>query len=108
MLAVGATGCVGPPCGRGRMVCGVMRVAYLVDIHGRFDAVAEVMGAIGSVDLLLIGGDITTGGTPDQAEAVIERWRQLAPRLLALAGNMDSAEIDARLSDLGVALDARG
>ena len=89
-------------------MCAVMRIAYLVDVHGRFDAVADAMGAIGEADLLLIGGDITTGGTPDDAAAAIEGWRPLAPRLLALAGNMDSPEIDARLSDLGVALDARG
>jgi Icc-related predicted phosphoesterase len=85
-----------------------MRIAYLVDVHGRYDAVADAMGAIGEADVLLIGGDITTGGTPDDAAAAIERWRPLAPRLLALAGNMDSPEIDARLSDLGVALDGRG
>jgi Icc-related predicted phosphoesterase len=85
-----------------------MRIAYVVDVHGRFDAVAEAMEVIGEADVLLIGGDITTGGTPDEAAAAVERWRPLAPRLLALAGNMDSPEIDARLSDLGVALDARG
>jgi uncharacterized protein len=89
-------------------MCGPMRIAYLVDVHGAFDAVPDAMGAIGEADLLLIGGDITTGGTPDQAAAAIERWRPLAPRLLALAGNMDSPEIDARLAELGVALDARG
>jgi Icc-related predicted phosphoesterase len=59
-------------------------------------------------DVLLIGGDITTDGAPDQAAAAIGRWRPLAPRLLAVAGNMDSPEIDERLSELGVALDARG
>lgn len=80
----------------------------MVDVHGRFDAVADAMKAVGDADLLIIGGDITTGGTPDQAAAAIERWRPLAPRLLALAGNMDSEEIDARLSDLGLGLDARG
>ncbi len=85
-----------------------MRIVYVVDVHGRFGAVADAMEAIGEADVLLIGGDITTGGTPDQATAAIERWRPLAPRLLALAGNMDSPQIDARLSDLGVALDARG
>jgi Icc-related predicted phosphoesterase len=85
-----------------------MRIVYVVDVHGRFEAVTEAMTAIGEADVLLIGGDITTGGTPDQATAAIERWRPLAPRLLALAGNMDSPQIDARLSDLGVALDARG
>jgi hypothetical protein len=85
-----------------------MRVAYLVDVHGRFEAVPQALAEIGDVDLLIVGGDITTGGTPDDAERAIESWRPLAPRLLALAGNMDSAAIDARLAELGVALDGRG
>jgi Icc-related predicted phosphoesterase len=85
-----------------------MRIAYVVDVHGRFDAVARVLARIGEVDVLLVGGDITTGGSPDDAERAIEGWRPLAPRLFALAGNMDSPAIDARLAELGVALDARG
>jgi uncharacterized protein len=84
------------------------RIAYLVDVHGRFDAVPEALAEIGDVDLLLIGGDITTGGTPDEAERAIESWRPLAPRLLAVAGNMDSQAIDTRLAELGVGLDSRG
>lgn len=83
-------------------------IAYLVDMHDRFEAVPEAIADIGAVDLLIVGGDITTGGSPDDAEAAIEQWRPLTPRLLALAGNMDSPAIDARLADLGVALDARG
>jgi Icc-related predicted phosphoesterase len=84
-----------------------MKIAFLVDVHDRFEAVPAAMREIGAVDLLIIGGDITTGGTPAQAARAIERWRSLAPRLLALAGNMDSPAIDARLADLGVALDGR-
>jgi uncharacterized protein len=83
-------------------------IAYVVDVHDRFEAVPEVIAAIGAVDLLIVGGDITTGGTPDDAETAIEQWKPLAPQLLALAGNMDSPAIDARLADLGVGLDARG
>jgi uncharacterized protein len=83
-------------------------IAYLVDVHDRFDAVPEAIAEIGAVDLLIVGGDITTGGSPDDAEAAIKQWQPLAPRLLALAGNMDSAAIDDRLVDLGVGLDARG
>jgi uncharacterized protein len=83
-------------------------IAYVVDVHDRFEAVPEAIADIGPVDLLIVGGDITTGGTPDDAEAAIEQWKPLAPRLLALAGNMDSAAIDARLADLGVGLDATG
>ena len=85
-----------------------MRSAYLVDVHDRFDAVPKAMQKIGAVDLLIIGGDITTGGTATEAERAIEDWRALAPRLLALAGNMDSPAIDIRLAELGVALDGAG
>jgi Icc-related predicted phosphoesterase len=85
-----------------------MRIAYVVDVHGRFEAVPQALARTGDVDLLIVGGDITTGGTPENAEQAIESWRPLAPRLLALAGNMDSAAIDARLAELGVALDSRG
>ncbi|HEU6443548.1 MAG TPA: metallophosphoesterase family protein [Gaiellaceae bacterium] len=85
-----------------------MLIAYVVDVHDRFEAVPEAIAAIGAVDLLIVGGDITTGGSPDDAQTAIEQWKPLVPRLLALAGNMDSPAIDARLVDLGVSLDARG
>jgi Icc-related predicted phosphoesterase len=85
-----------------------MKIAYFVDIHDRFEVVPRAIAQIGQVDLLIIGGDITTMGTPDDAVAAIGRWRPLAPHLLALAGNMDSPAIDARLAELGVALDSRG
>lgn len=85
-----------------------MRFAYVVDVHGRPQAVAAAIAPAGEIELLIVGGDITTGGTPDDAEQAIESWRPLAPRLLALAGNMDSPAIDSRLVELGVALDGRG
>jgi Icc-related predicted phosphoesterase len=85
-----------------------VRIAYLVDVHDRFDAVPEAMRRIGPVDVLIIGGDVTTGGTPDQAARAVEEWGTLAPRLLALAGNMDDPATDDRLAELGVALDGRG
>jgi Icc-related predicted phosphoesterase len=85
-----------------------VRFAYVVDVHGRPRAVSDVVGGIGEIDVLIVGGDLTTDGMPDEAERAIESWRPLAPRLLAVAGNMDSREIDARLAELGVALDGRG
>jgi Icc-related predicted phosphoesterase len=85
-----------------------MRIAYVVDVHDRFDTVPNALAAIGDVDVLVVGGDITTFGTPDDAQRAIELWRSLAPRLLAVAGNMDSPEIDERLVELGVSCDGRG
>ena len=85
-----------------------MRIAYVVDVHDRFDAVGEALEALGEVDVLLVGGDLTNLGTADDAERAIELWRPLAPQLFALAGNMVSPAIDERLVDLGVSLDGRG
>jgi hypothetical protein len=85
-----------------------MRILYAVDVHDRFEAVPRVVEEIGVVDVLVVGGDITTFGTPDDAERAIELWRPLAPTLLAVAGNMDSPAIDDRLAELGVSLDGRG
>lgn len=85
-----------------------MRIAYVVDIHDQFAAVNRAMERIGVADALIVGGDITHRGTPERLQAGIESWRLLAPRLLAVAGNMDSAALDAHLANLGISLDSRG
>lgn len=85
-----------------------MRIAYVVDVHDRFDAVPEAVARLAPVDVLVVGGDITTFGSPDDAERAIELWRPVAPQLLAVAGNCDSPEIDARLVELGVSIAGRG
>ena len=51
-----------------------MRIAYLVDVHDHFDAVPQAMSEIGPVDLLIVGGDITTAGTADDAERAVEEF----------------------------------
>jgi uncharacterized protein len=85
-----------------------VKIAYLVDVHGRFGAVPEALAKIGEVDLLVIGGDITTAGTPADVRRAIESWLPLVPRLAAVAGNMDSPAIDACLADLGVGIHEHG
>jgi Icc-related predicted phosphoesterase len=85
-----------------------VRIAYLVDVHGRFEAVPAALAETGPVDVLVLGGDLTHAGSPDEVERAIDSWRPLAPTILAVAGNMDSREIDARLVELGVSLDGRG
>jgi uncharacterized protein len=85
-----------------------LRIAYVVDVHDRYDAVEHAVSQVAPVDVLVVGGDITTFGTPDDAERAIALWRPLAPQVLAVAGNCDSPAIDVRLVDLGVSIDGRG
>jgi Icc-related predicted phosphoesterase len=84
-----------------------MRIVYVVDVHDRTELVADAVAAAGPIELLIVGGDITTGGTPEDAKHAIHQWLPLTPKLLAVAGNMDSAAIDAQLAELEVSLDRR-
>jgi Icc-related predicted phosphoesterase len=85
-----------------------LRILYVVDVHDRFGAVMDAVTRATPIDVLVVGGDITTFGAPDDAERAIELWRPLVPRLLAVAGNCDSPEIDRRLVELGVSVDGSG
>jgi Icc-related predicted phosphoesterase len=58
--------------------------------------------------LVLLGGDITSFGTPNAAEFLVQRAKQHGPQVLAVGGNCDSAAIDERLASLGVSLFGRG
>jgi len=80
----------------------------VVDVHSRFDAVRGAVSATGPVDAVVVGGDLTNAGTPDDVERAVESWSSLAPTVLVVAGNMDSPAIDARLVELGISLDGRG
>jgi hypothetical protein len=85
-----------------------VRIAYVVDIHDRPEAVSRALGGLGAIDVLVVGGDITTFGTPDDAEGAIALLRPLAHHLFAVAGNCDSPAIDTRLAELGVSIHGRG
>lgn len=89
-----------------------VRALYVVDVHDRFDAVSAAVDAVSEpgrpIDVLIVGGDLTNAGSADDAARAIELWRPLAPTLLVVAGNMDSAAIDEQLVELGVSIDGRG
>jgi len=85
-----------------------VRIAYVTDVHEHFEVVADALEQIGPVDALVVGGDLTTGGTVQEASQAVSAWQALAPRVLAVAGNMDSTAIDARLVELCVSIDRRG
>jgi Icc-related predicted phosphoesterase len=85
-----------------------MRFVCITDLHGRLAALERVLGHAGPADAVLLGGDLTTFGSPSDAQRVVELARAHIPVVLAVAGNCDSAAIDRRLVELGVSLDGRG
>jgi uncharacterized protein len=90
-----------------------IRVAAAGDIHcspeNRAQLAEEFAGVEGSVDLILLAGDLTALGEPEQAEELAEICRSVSVRVVAVLGNHDwhadrVPEIVAALEAAGVTL----
>ena len=85
-----------------------MRMVCVTDLHGDPQALDRILADAGPADVVLLGGDITSFGTPNTAEFLVRRAMESCLHVLAVAGNCDSAAIDERLASLGVSLFGRG
>ena len=85
-----------------------MKLLGITDLHGDQKALQQIIAAAGPVDLILLGGDVTSFGSPDEAQRLIRLAQHGGTTVLAVAGNCDSAEVDRRLVELGVSLHGRG
>ncbi len=90
-----------------------MRLIGISDLHGNLAVLQRILqqGILPqnrSRELILVGGDITSFGSPDYAEELVNAARALGFNVRAVAGNCDSAQIDRRLLELGVSLHGRG
>lgn len=85
-----------------------MKLLCITDIHGRPDRLAKIIAAAGPVDAVLLGGDLTHFGSPDQAAQLVGQTQSACPRVFAVAGNCDSRGIDQRLEAMDVSLFGHG
>jgi uncharacterized protein len=85
-----------------------MRILALSDIHESYDRAQHIVRSETHVDLTVLAGDLTTHGTSDRASKAIADLTLMVPRILAVAGNMDSREIDAMYQTRGIALNGKG
>jgi len=85
-----------------------MKILCITDLHGSRKALERILEAAAPVDIILFGGDITHFGTPARVEPLITRAVETGAKVLAVAGNCDSAEIDRHLDALGVSLSGTG
>ena len=81
-----------------------MRIIYISDIHGKFDALSNLPKA----DLLIVGGDFTQFGSLDDFKGAVSCVKAVAPDFLAVAGNLDVPEGDAFLAQEGHLLEPTG
>jgi Icc-related predicted phosphoesterase len=85
-----------------------MRVLCITDIHGHREKFEQILRREPEPDLLIIGGDLTNFGPVEQAESFLDLALLYCPKVFAVAGNCDSAEIDEMLLRRGVSLHAFG
>jgi uncharacterized protein len=91
-----------------------IRIAAAGDMHygGEHDrdrARAAFAGLAGRADLVLLAGDLTTHGEPEQAAIVAEAAREAGAPVIAVLGNHDwhsnrAAEVAAVLEEAGIVL----
>lgn len=74
-----------------------MRILYFSDIHTHF----KPLDTLPDADLVLIGGDFTNFGTPEDFRAAVKTVEARFPHFLAVAGNLDPREADDILRETG-------
>jgi Icc-related predicted phosphoesterase len=88
-----------------------LRVAAAGDIHCRESRREEIESAFaaldGKADLVLLAGDLTSHGTPDEAQILADATRRVGAPVIAVLGNHDwhagcNKEIVAILEEAGV------
>lgn len=85
-----------------------MRLLGITDLHDNHTALARILEAAGPVDLVLLGGDVTNFGTPQEARRLVEQVQATGARVLGVAGNCDSAAIDQWMVEQDMSLFCRG
>jgi Icc-related predicted phosphoesterase len=92
-----------------------IRVAAAGDIHCApplRDHVMRTFGAVGDADLILLAGDLTTRGEPEQAVVLAEACASVPAPVIAVLGNHDyhcgvDDQVAAILTDAGVTILSR-
>ncbi len=85
-----------------------MQIIAFTDIHGSYDRLEKILQKEFSYDAVIIGGDLTTRGTTDEAGSVIRRIRTFGKPVVAVAGNMDLPSFESAYDTLGVNINAQG
>lgn len=85
-----------------------MRIVAFTDIHGAYSEVEATLECEAPFDAIVVGGDLTTHGTKEEAEGALRRFQRHEKPVLAVAGNMDLPEFESAYNLLGVNINARG
>jgi putative phosphoesterase len=85
-----------------------MKILAFTDIHGSYERVDQIIQSEPGADGIIVGGDLTTYGLPEEGEKAIRVFQNNGMPVFAVAGNMDSPEFDKKHEAMGVSINAKG
>lgn len=85
-----------------------MRILAFSDIHGSYRKTNEILSKELGYEAIIIAGDLTTVGSPKEAQEAITLFQSHGKPLFVVAGNMDLPELDEMFVKLGVSINAKG
>lgn len=84
-----------------------MNIIALPDLYDDIGEIPLLGSALSAVDLILLVGDFTNGGSASEARKVLDLLRGFNPNVLVIPGNLDSPEVEDYLSRTGIILNRR-
>jgi Icc-related predicted phosphoesterase len=85
-----------------------MKIVSFGDVHMATSNLARMDAILRDTDLIIVSGDLTNFGGPEEAAKVIGAVREACPNVLALPGNLDQREVIPMLEREGIALHGKG
>ncbi len=85
-----------------------MKLLAFTDIHGSYDRVEQILVHEKTFSAVIIGGDVTTNGTPAEAEHAVKQFQKKGAPVFVVAGNMDPPVLEETFTTMGVNINARG
>lgn len=84
-----------------------MKIIAFPDLHNDLTDLSKIGNALSQVDLVLLVGDLTNGGSSQDASEVVQLVRKFNPSILAIPGNWDKPEVETYLSQERINLHLR-
>ena len=84
-----------------------MKIIALPDLHNELANLSKMGNVLSQVDLVLLAGDLTNGGTAQDAAKAIQLVRRFNQSILAIPGNWDTPEIEEQLTRESINLHRR-
>ncbi|HVA81599.1 MAG TPA: metallophosphoesterase [Candidatus Binataceae bacterium] len=85
-----------------------MKIVSFGDIHMATRNLERMGAVMGDCGLVILSGDLTNFGGPDEMRKVLDDVRGVCPNILALPGNLDRRETIPYLEEQGIALHGMG